>query len=83
MTSNPMALIMCVVFGTASAFVAVESLKFALTGTSPDPVKAREDGPKTIGGRLAGLFVGIFCGFVSLMAAQVVFLGRIVWLPFF
>ena len=59
------------------AFASVGSLKFALTGTDRDPDKAREDGPKTIGGRLAALFVGIFCGFVSLMAAQVVFLAEL------
>jgi hypothetical protein len=72
-----------VAFGIASACVCFESLRFALTGTNPDPKKAAEDGAKTIGGRLASLFVGAFCGFTALCAAQMVFLGRIVWLPFF
>jgi hypothetical protein len=42
-------------------------LRFALTGTNPDPKKAAEDDAKTIGGRLASLFVGAFlrvCGSV-------------------
>jgi len=83
MTRNPITFIMCVVFGIASACVCFESLRFALTKTSSDPEKAAQDGPKTFGGRLAALFVGAFCALTALFAAQMVFLGRIVWIPFF
>lgn len=74
---------MTVVFGLASAGVAFESFKFSLTQTSSDPARAKEDGPKTIGARAAGLLVGCFCSVVVICAIQKVFLGRIAWVPLF
>jgi hypothetical protein len=80
MTLNPITFIMCVVFGIANVCVCFQSLRFALTKTSSDPEKAVQDGPKTFGGRLAALFVGTFCGLAALFAAQMVFLGRLIWI---
>ena len=83
MSQNPIYFIMTVVFGLASVGGAFESFKFALTPTNPDPAKAKEDGPKTLGGRATGLLVGCYCSVVAICAVQMVFLGRIAWLPFF
>jgi hypothetical protein len=80
MSQNPIHFIMALVAGIGSVGVAFESFKFALTPTNPDPAKAKEDGPKSLGGRAAGLFVGCFCTLVAFYAAQMVFLGRVAWL---
>jgi hypothetical protein len=68
--------------GAAAVLGCVQAFHFALTRTNEDPLQAAEDGPKTFINRLVAIVMGAVSGMIALLATQMVFVGRLIWVPF-